>query len=139
MSEQLYTVNDFYNDLSQRQIPLYRKWVKGLSPLLQNIVSTEEVNYFYGRNIYREGEKNLYFFYVDKIVVVTIIENVINFQTIKEDIVEANFIPSEGESSSTLVLKFTSGKAIEFNSLEDSNYNWNETYAANLLAIYKSI
>jgi hypothetical protein len=38
MSAQLYTVDDFYNDLIQRQIPLYQKWVKGLSPLLQKVI-----------------------------------------------------------------------------------------------------
>jgi hypothetical protein len=55
-------------------------------------------------------------------------------------LVEVNYKPGLYDSvGATLSLEYSNGERLEFNSLEDSDANWNQTYAEVIYKIYKSI
>jgi hypothetical protein len=136
----IYTYEEFLDDLYKRKIPLYNELIKKLGSILKEYVDPEQVKFFYGKNIFLEGEKKLFFFMEEKIVQVSVNKNDINFKTIKRSIKEAQLShPLYEDSQTSLNLILENGEEINFHSKEDSNSEWNSEYVKLIVAIYKSI
>jgi Protein of unknown function (DUF3908) len=138
MTEKHYSITDFFEALRNRQIPLYSDLVKTLPELINKVVNVDEVQFFYGKNIYLEGEKLLYFFLPNKIVQVRIFKREVEFRTLKHEVKEVIYTPEFYDAPAAMSVVFSNGQTLEFNSLEDSNSDWSSTYADIILEIYKS-
>ena len=140
MSEELYSYKEFLEQLKKREVPVFTDLIRTLPGILKSVIDENEDTIFYVKGLYNQVEKELYFFSFDKIVQVNILERDVTFKTIKRNIVEATYTPGVHEADQRkLSLVLENGVELNFNSLEDSNKEWNSEYAAILLAIYKSI
>jgi hypothetical protein len=136
LNNNLYTYSDFLYDLNSRKIPLYTDLIKKFPKVLNEMVNPDEVLCFYGKGLFNQREKQLYLFFINKVVHIHIDERNVQFRTIKHDVVEANF-RIEANGSTGISIEFSNGEKLELNSLDDSNNNWKETYAEMIRVIYK--
>lgn len=100
------------------------------------MVNPDEVLCFYGKGLFNQREKQLYLFFTNKVVQVLVLEKNVRFKTIKHEVVEANY-RIEANGSTRLSIEFSNGEKLEINSLDDSDNNWEETYAEMIRVIYK--
>ncbi|KON88958.1 hypothetical protein AF332_20645 [Sporosarcina globispora] len=140
MSE-IYTYNDFLEDLKKRQIPLGHELIKNLSGILGEYVNPEKVGFFYGKNLFVDGEKLLYFFQENKIVEVKIQGRNVEFRVHKQKIVDVEFShPFYQDSPANLKLTLENGEILEFDSKKDaSSKNWYSSYVEAIKTIFKFI
>ncbi|KAB2335073.1 DUF3908 family protein [Bacillus mesophilum] len=137
-----YTVEDFLDDLRKRDVPLPLSLTKMLPIQIEKSIDTEKVIAFYAKNMVKDfdEDKQFYFFLRDKLIELSIVNKQMQFKNINQPIFEITFIPAQnGTASAVLKLSFNNREDIIFNSLEDSNPMWNDTYINSLNEIYKTL
>lgn len=135
-----YSYKEFKEDSRRRAFEEKSRYYTRVLEVVETYINPEDIKIFYPRNILNSNEhKEFILFFNDKISIVHFEKEKAYFiRTFDLEVRESTLsIPEYTADGVTMNLVFENGEKLTFNSVEDSNRSWNDTYIDLIQEIFK--
>ncbi|MED1205610.1 DUF3908 family protein [Heyndrickxia acidicola] len=132
------TYKEFIDDIESRQFQGAYRTYKQMIKKVNELFSEDDLLFFYPQNLFNHNQKN--FIFITNFGVLTVNQDGDNthFDIFNSKIASMQLkYPQYAQYGLTLTVSFEIGTNIVFDSMEDSNEDWNENYANSIKELYQ--
>ncbi|MED3586549.1 DUF3908 family protein [Bacillus cereus] len=134
------TYEEFKNYAYGRDFDKFEEYQRIIKDLAELYGETNESVFFYPRNVWREEETELIFFFNDGYLTVEKVKEDYQYEHVKCKVLSKTLTKSQYEyNEHKLKVKFDNGREFFFSSTEDTNKHWVSKYSKSIIDLYKVI